>query len=181
MQPTPAPRWAVADDVPALLALVHAAYRAGPESAGGWTTEADLLDGLRATDEMVLEMIKHPSGGVLYYPDPEAPERPVACCQLEWHGESGYFGLFAVRPLRQGGGLGKAVLAEAERRVAEHGCTRMRMTVLSARTDLIAFYRRRGYEASGGTTPFPYGDERFGIPKRDDLEFVELVKQLNIS
>ncbi|CAM5698632.1 hypothetical protein SALBM217S_06382 [Streptomyces griseoloalbus] len=28
------------------------------------------------------------------------------------------------------------------------------------------------------TTPFPYGDERFGIPQRDDLEFELLVKEL---
>jgi GNAT superfamily N-acetyltransferase len=178
MAQTPAARWAETDDVPGLLSLVHAAYRAGPESAGGWTTEAHLLDGLRATDEMVRSMIEHPSGGVLYYPDPDDPGRPIACCQLEWHGDSGYFGLFAVRPARQGGGIGKAVLAEAERRVAERGCTRMRMTVLSARTDLIAFYQRRGYATTGETQPFPYGDERFGTPKRDDLTFVELVKPL---
>ncbi|BCJ26302.1 GNAT family N-acetyltransferase [Actinocatenispora sera] len=178
MAQTPAARWADANDIPALLSLVHAAYRAGPESAGGWTTEAHLLDGLRATDEMVRSMIEHPSGGVLYYADPDDPARPIACCQLEWHDDSGYFGMFAVRPARQGGGIGKAVLAEAERRVTEHGCTRMRMTVLSARTDLIAFYQRRGYATTGETQPFPYGDERFGTPKRDDLTFVELVKPL---
>ncbi|CAM5489858.1 Ribosomal protein S18 acetylase RimI-like enzyme OS=Streptomyces violarus OX=67380 GN=FHS41_005013 PE=4 SV=1 [Streptomyces violarus] len=27
-------------------------------------------------------------------------------------------------------------------------------------------------------TPFPYGDERFGVPQRDDLEFELLVKEL---
>ena len=81
--------------------------------------------------------------------------------------------------LFEGGATDRRVeLAEAERRVAERGCTRMRMTVLSARADLIAFYQRRGYATTGETQPFPYGDERFGTPKRDDLTFVELVKPL---
>jgi hypothetical protein len=54
----------------------------------------------------------------------------------------------------------------------------MDMTVISARADLIAWYERRGYRRTGQMSPFPYGDERFGIPQRDDLEFELLVKRL---
>jgi hypothetical protein len=32
--------------------------------------------------------------------------------------------------------------------------------------------------AHGFKKPFPYGDERFGIPKRDDLRFEVLEKSL---
>lgn len=52
------------------------------------------------------------------------------------------------------------------------------MTVLTARENLIAWYVRRGYRRTGRTSPFPYGDERFGIPQRGDLRFELLVKPL---
>jgi len=87
--------------------------------------------------------------------------------------------MFAVRPTLQGGGLGKAVLAEAERLVVERwGVSEMHMTVISVREELIEWYERRGYRRTGKMSPFPYGDERFGLPKRDGLEFELLVKVL---
>jgi len=50
--------------------------------------------------------------------------------------------------------------------------------VLNVRESLIAWYIRRGYTLTGETQPFPYGDERFGRPLRDDLHFVVLVKEI---
>src|SRR5690606_19933342 len=109
----------------------------------------------------------------------EADGEPVACCQLENQGGHAYFGTFAVDPGRQGGGLGKQVLAEAERLAQEEwGAGEMRMTVISLREELIAWYERRGYVRTGERSPFPYDNERFGRPKRDDLEFEHLVKKL---
>ncbi len=68
---------------------------------------------------------------------------------------------------------------EAERIArGEFYCREMQMTVISIRDDLIAWYERRGYARSGIYKPFPYGDERFGIPKRSDLRFELLVKAL---
>ena len=92
---------------------------------------------------------------------------------------AGYFGMFSVVPTRQGGGVGKQVLAEAERIARdEWGCAAMRMTVIDVRDELIAFYERRGYRRTGIRKPFPYGDARFGLPKRDDLRFEVLEKPL---
>jgi GNAT superfamily N-acetyltransferase len=112
--------------------------------------------------------------------DAAAVDELSACCQLADEGDrTGYFGLFAVRPDRQGTGIGRAVLAEAERRVVtDWQCTVLRMLVIRQRTDLIAWYARLGFALTGRTSPFPYGDERFGLPKRSDLEFVELRKLL---
>jgi len=50
--------------------------------------------------------------------------------------------------------------------------------VIRQRDELIAWYERRGYRRTGRTEPFPYGDERAGIPKQDDLEFVVMEKEL---
>jgi GNAT superfamily N-acetyltransferase len=104
----------------------------------------------------------------------------VACCQVERRRDGTcYFGMFSVAPSAQGGGLGRAMLAEAERVAREEwGAMTMRMTVIKQRDDLIAWYARRGYEATEEMHAFPYGDERFGIPRRDDLEFRVLTKTL---
>ncbi len=168
-------RTATEADVPALVALVESAYR-GEASRGGWTTEADLLDGQRTDPEGVTEVIR---GGNSRMVAVEADGELVACCQLERREGHAYFGMFAVRPGLQGGGLGKAVLAEAERLVRdEWGAGELHMTVITAREDLIAWYERRGYRRTGELSPFPYGDERFGLPRRADLEFELLVKKL---
>ncbi|MEW2251817.1 MULTISPECIES: GNAT family N-acetyltransferase [unclassified Streptomyces] len=163
-------------DVDALVALVESAYR-GDASRAGWTTEADILEGQRTDPEGVLEVIKSPDSRLLTV---ERDGEIVACCQLEHRGTYAYFGMFAVRPTAQGGGLGKAVIAEAERQARDiWGAQEMHMTVISVRDDLIAWYERRGYRRTGQMTPFPYGDERFGIPQRDDLQFELLVKPLD--
>lgn len=169
-------RMAGEGDVPALTALVESAYR-GDASRAGWTTEADLLDGQRTDPDGVAAVVADPHGLMLVV---ERGGELIACCQLEHRGEDAHFGMFAVRPLLQGGGLGRAVLEEAERTVrAEWGVRRMVMRVIRQRDELIAWYERRGYARTGELSPFPYGDERFGVPRRADLAFELLVKPLS--
>ena len=168
-------RAATVDDLDALVALVTSAYR-GDVSRKGWTTEADMLDGQR-TDVPGVEALIRNSGSRVLLAEREGVL--LACSHIEKQGDAAYFGMFSVRPDQQGGGLGKAMLAEAERIARdEWACREMQMTVISIRHDLIDWYKRRGYRRTGRYSPFPYGDERFGIPKRDDLKFEYLVKAL---
>ncbi|MCX4830922.1 GNAT family N-acetyltransferase [Streptomyces sp. NBC_00006] len=163
------------EDVDVLVALIESAYR-GDSSRTGWTTEADILEGQRTDPQGVLDVIEDPDSRLLTV---ERDGAVVACCQLEHRGEHAYFGMFAVSPAQQGAGLGKTIITEAERRAAETwGVSEMHMTVIDAREELIAWYERRGYRRTGRFSPFPYGDERFGIPQRDDLKFELLVKPL---
>ncbi|WP_406859306.1 GNAT family N-acetyltransferase [Streptomyces sp. HUAS MG47] len=168
-------RDAVEADVAAVVPLVESAYR-GDSSRTGWTTEADILQGQRTDPEGVREVIAADGSRLLLV---ERDGELIGCCHLEHRGEAAYFGMFAVRPGVQGGGLGREILAEAERQAREGwGVTEMHMTVISVRDELIAYYERRGYRRTGRMTPFPYGDERFGLPQRDDLQFELLVKEL---
>lgn len=168
-------RAATEADIPALVELVTSAYR-GDVSRQGWTTEADLLDGQRIDPNVLRQDIARPHSRVLVA---ERDGRMLACAHVAIDGDAGYFGMFSVRPDLQGGGIGKAVLAEAERIVRdEWRCPAMRMTVIDLREELIAWYQRRGYHRTGIFKPFPYGDERYGIPKRPDLRFEVLEKPL---
>jgi len=168
-------RTARASDADAIVALVESAYR-GESGLRGWTTETHLLDGRRTNVDDVRTMIATPSCRLLLA---ESDCRLLASCLVERRDEGGYFGMFAVDPDAQGAGIGKQVLARAERLAAESwGCKVMRMTVIVQRDELIAWYGRRGYRRTGQFEPFPYGDERFGIPRRDDLRFEVLFKNL---
>ena len=168
-------RMASTADASAVVTLVQSAYR-GEASRAGWTTEADLLDGQRTDLDAVLTLIGAPASCILLG---ERAGELLVSAHLEQVDATCHFGMFAVRPDRQGEGLGKAVLAEAERIARdEWGCREMQMTVIPLRAELIAWYERRGYRRTGVVKPFPYGDDRFGIPRRDDLLLEVLHKPL---
>lgn len=166
-------------DVPAIVALVESAYR-GDASKQGWTTEADFLEGQRTDADSVAALIARGYSRIVLA---ERDGGLLCCCHIERLQQDGrnigYFGMFAVDPRLQGGGVGKRVLAEAERVAkVEWNCDEMQMTVITVRESLIAWYERRRYVRTGVLKPFPYGDERFGIPTRDDLQFEVLAKAL---
>ncbi|MCJ1250559.1 hypothetical protein MMC30_007787 [Trapelia coarctata] len=174
-------RTATPADVGSLLALIGSAYR-GEESRKGWTTEADLLTGDRIDEAGLLAKIAEPNGAMLLATD--ASGALVACCELLRRDDAiGYFGLFAVEPRRQGGGLGKQILQVAESYARETlGVKRLEMQVIWTRAELIAWYLRRGYAGTGEKRPFPYEQLVSGAAAlRDDLYFAILEKDLVAS
>ena len=163
-------------DVPDVVALVESAYR-GDLSRIGWTTEADLLDGQRTDAEAVAEILGDPKSRLLLAVGPN--DAIVGCCHLRrTNATTSYFGSFAVRPGLQGAGTGSALLRAVERCAVDWGSPQMEMTGIAQRADRIAWYERRGYARTGETRPFPYGDDRFGRPRRNDLVFIVLRKDL---
>ncbi|WP_424189209.1 GNAT family N-acetyltransferase [Actinokineospora sp. G85] len=165
-------RPATETDVDALTALVESAYR-GRSSEVGWTTESHLLGGQRTSADDVRAKLPLVVLG-------ESGGEPVVCFELELVDGDAHFGMFAVRPGTQGAGIGRQALAHAERVALERGARQVRLKVIAQRAELIAWYQRRGYELTGETSPFPYGDERFGKPKRPDLVFATLAKALPV-
>ena len=172
-------RRAAMTDAKAIVALTQSAYR-GDASRAGWTTEADFLDGQR-TDVADVSGIIARNEACMVLAERDGDLLAACLMEMEMHDalRSCYFGMFSVRPDLQRGGIGRALLAEAERIAREEwDCSQMHMGVIDIRKSLIDWYVRRGYRRTGRYDAFPYGDERFGIPKRDDLRFEILVKSL---
>ncbi len=179
-EPAPEPqlefRPARASDVEAVVALIESAYR-GDASRAGWTTEADLLGGQRTDPQEISSLLSDFRACLhLCWRGPQL----LGCVLTRDQGDHGYIGMLAVSPRLQNGGIGRALLGEAERAIRtdyHHGIAHM--TVIEQRQELIAWYERRGYRNTGRLEPFPYGQPRFGLPKRDDLRFVVLEKKLD--
>ena len=164
------------DDLPALHALVESAFR-GDSARQGWSHEADLLDGQRTDLDELRDIIADPSQRVLVFRDGEGIR---ACVAISDKGRgTAYLGMLTVDPTQQAAGLGRMMMAAAEdRAVADFGATRMELTIIPHRTELAAWYERRGYRATGERRPWPVDNPRFGLPKVDDLEFVVMEKAL---
>ena len=172
-------------DILELVQLVNSAYR-GESSQKGWTTEAHLLDGQRTDPEtLAAQMQIHlpPSersaviltGRILQNESIPAPLR--ACVFLQNKKDHGYLGMLTVDPLHQDQKWGRLVLQASEDFLrTSWGLRKIRITVISSRTELISWYERRGFARTGETEQFPYGDVRFGIPKTPDLLFIVLEK-----
>jgi GNAT superfamily N-acetyltransferase len=158
-----------------LADLVNSAYR-GESSKKGWTTEADLLGGQRTDAESLREIIQAPMNQIEIAFD---GGKIVGSVHLV-HEESDtlYFGMLTVAPHIQAKGLGKIILNHVEDVARRYDLKRLRMTVIPSRAELIAFYERRGFKATGKYEPFPEADPRFGLPKVANLSLKEFEKRL---
>jgi GNAT superfamily N-acetyltransferase len=132
--------------------LVNSAYR-GEGSKRGWTTEADILGGQRTDSNGIRELIHQEHSVIL-------------------------LGMLTVNPTLQGKGLGAMMLEEAEAFAQFWDCHSIFMTVIAQRPELIQWYEKHGYQRNGESKPFPYGDEKFGLPKVEGLHFIVLQKSI---
>ena len=160
-------------DIPQLNVLVNSAYR-GESSKKGWTTEADLLGGIRTDEEVLTALINKENSVMLLYKKNNAL---IGCVNLQQQNNKIYLGMLTVDPELQGSGAGKILLKASEDYAKEIGCTKIYMTVISIRIELIAWYERRGYKDTGERKPFPMDDPKFGLPKME-LEFIVMEKLL---
>jgi predicted N-acetyltransferase YhbS len=167
------------EDCEALADLVNSAYR-GDSSRAGWTTEADFLGGQRTDPEQLRLEIAKP--GHQIYGAFDGAHKLIGCVALEDVTRQGirgnYLGMLTVQPGLQASGLGRRILQFAEADCASRGAKFVVLGVVHIRDTLIAWYERRGYVRTGETKRFPYGDEKFGLPMRDDLHFVFLQKNI---
>jgi ribosomal protein S18 acetylase RimI-like enzyme len=162
-------------DLPELQTLVNGAYR-GEGSRRGWTTEADLLGGIRTDLENLRSIIANPQASILTC---RLADRLVGCVHVERKECDLYVGMLTVAPDLQAAGLGSLLLRAAEERAVAMGCAAVIMSVIPQRAELLAWYVRRGYAPTGELLPFP-NDPRFGIP-RQPLSLAVLRKALPVA
>lgn len=164
---------ATENDIPELVALINSAYR-GDSSRKGWTTEADILEGIRIDADGVHEILADPNADLhlFFYPG----EGLVSCVYLKEQPDNLYLGMLTVRPNLQAGGMGKYMLHYAENLAVQKGKSSIKMTVINIRTELIAWYNRHGYLHTGETEPWVDG-EHIG-DRKADIEFLVLSKKI---
>lgn len=165
---------ATSKDISAIVALVESVYR-GESSQQGWTTEADLLEGQRVDESMVGEMLSRPNTLLLVFQDEGVIQ---GCVYLERKGDAALLGLLSVDVRQQGRKLGQKILSYCESYILrEWKLNAVLIHVLWQRVELISWYERRGFKKTGAEKPFP-SDHKFGIPKVQDLYFLEMKKML---
>ena len=169
---------AVEADYAAIIDLVNLAFR-GTGPSASWNIETGIIEGQRLNEPLLREgLAAKPDARLLTYRD-DLDEALLGTVLLNptkdgvWN-----LGILTVRPDLQNRQLGRALLSAAEDFAKERGARRIRLTVVNVRDTLIGWYERRGYTLTGESLPFPYGDERFGRPLRDDLHFVVLQKDI---
>lgn len=165
---------ATLEDVSTLNKLINSAYR-GESSKKGWTTEANLLEGKRTTEKELIEIIQDKKNTILKFTE---DNQIIGCVLLIEKEHQLYLGMLTVSPELQNSGIGKKLMRQAEIHASELGLSKIVMTVISIREELISWYKRNGYVDTGAREPFPAGD--IHIPISDEpLEFMVLEKKIS--
>lgn len=163
------------NDAEPIVILVNSAYR-GESSRQGWTTEADLLDGFRTSIEDISTILTKEDRLILLAKADAVIVGSVLLLRSEVQVE---FSMFAVDPRYQDQGIGKQLLAYAEETAINRWKVKQAiMAVIPCRTDLIAFYQRRGYRLTDHNMPFPV-NPMLWKPKVDRLSLTLMVKVLS--
>jgi predicted N-acetyltransferase YhbS len=147
-------------DAEAISVLVNTAFK----------VERFFTDGDRISPEKVREMMRR--GKFMLAEDDGAM---IACVYVELRGQRAYFGLLGVGPSRQGQGLGRKMVEEAEDYARAAGCEFMDLRIVNLRSELPPFYRRLGYVETG-TEPFA-ADAEPSLP----CHFIKMSKPLGTA
>ena len=161
-------------DASELSALINSAYR-GETSKKGWTTEADLLEGTRTTPKELATIITTPHHYLLKF---IRDEKIIGSVLLIAKKEVLYLGMLTVSPELQNSGIGKQLLQVAEQLAQQLELSRIQMTVIGIRKELLAWYMRNGYEDTGVREPFPFGEGDKALTS-EPLDFIVLEKKLS--
>jgi len=165
---------ATLEDVSALNKLINSAYR-GESSKKGWTTEANILEGSRTTEKELTEIIQDKKNTILKFTE---NNQIIGCVLLIEKEHQLYLGMLTVSPELQNSGVGKKILQQAEIHASALGLSKIVMTVITVREELIAWYKRHGYVDTGAREPFPVSDV-FSQTSNEPLEFMVLEKRIS--
>lgn len=102
----------------------------------------------------------------------------IACIGLTFENNQVEIGTFCTDPQVQNMRVGRSVLEYAEQYALKEDphLTNAVMYVLDVRSELIAYYERRGYVKTGNEQPYPV-EANVGVP-RVPIKLVEMKKDL---
>lgn len=167
----PKVRIACESDSQEISALVNRAYRP-PLHKAGWTHESNLVAGERICAEQVRALFNEQSTILLLFVGSEI----VACVHVKVDMPGAYIGMLATDPSMQNQGIGKQMMHLAEAYAMEnYGATLLKISVLSSRSELLAFYERLGYVRTGEEEGYPLS-AGVGQPMIPDLKVLFLAK-----
>ncbi|WP_130803575.1 GNAT family N-acetyltransferase [Acinetobacter ihumii] len=158
-----------------IVELVNLSYRSKAQQ--GWTSEASIVDGDRTNAQQIRELIQNNSNILLMFQGMQL----IACVHVKNCEKSGYIGMLTTHPVMQNQGLGKQLLQTAETYLKQkYGVSTFQMSVLSTRTELIAFYQRRGYALTHQVDAYPI-HANVGQPLFQDLTVLNLIKHTDLA
>lgn len=164
------------DDVDVLEKVVNLAYRGG-KSTVAWKNEDHLVEGPRIIKKDLQDALQSSDSSILV--SRNSDNEIVGTVQIERHGEDAHIGMLSVHPEFQNYGLGKKLLLLAEDYAKkEFNCKQSKMFVFAGREELLSWYKKMGYEATGETMPF-FGPESGLKPKVENAHFVVVAKELS--
>jgi len=154
-----------------ICGLINLTYR----GEVGWTRETHIVQGNRTNRHEIEAAIINPDAHFFVV---NQNRRLASCIYVEKQENSAYIGFFSVHPSLQGKGIGKNILKQAETfALKKLGTKKYIMFVVSQRSELIAFYERRGYARSGKIEAYPLHLD-IGVPKVDGLTIEYLEKNV---
>lgn len=166
-------------DAASVADLINICFR-GEASRKGWTTEADILEGVRTTSSEIANIIRRNDAFVLIGVLNDEIVA-AACCERQVIAgkQTAHFGKISVKPTLQNKGHGKDLIYAAEAMTTrEWRVLGFHMSVISLRHELIEFYERLGYERTGEFAAFPENPDLWQ-PKVEGLSLQYLVKLIN--
>ena len=167
-------RDATLGDIAQITILINTAYR-GETSRQGWTTEADILDGLRTSEQEIQQLIQANDSKIIVCLH---GDELIGSLYLHKMNETANIGLFVVKPSLQNLNIGKKLLAFAESRAKQQWkISKYAMLVITVRHELIAYYERRGYKHTGLLQEFPI-NPKVWTPKLQGLQLERLEKHI---
>ncbi len=156
--------------------LINLTYR----GETGWTRETHIIGGDRTNHEEITTAMAKPDAQfyIVYLQQQLAACIYLAREQQPTQQNHAYIGFFSVHPDYQGCGVGKHILQQTETIARQQlNARKIIMFVVSQRLELIAFYRRRGYQSTGTQAPYPL-QLKIGVPKVAGLTIEYLEKTL---
>ena len=142
---------ATLDNVSEITILVNSAYR-GETSKKGWTTEANILEGTRISENELTETLSDANNTILVY---QENNKIIGTVLLTNKTTELYLGMLTISPELQNAGLGKKLLQAAEDFARSLHLPKIVMTIITIREELIGWYKRNGYRDTGKREPFP--------------------------